>query len=148
MIYILDRDTTLATAFDFTLDEKDIDRKLPCRDDLFGKGQEVSTRWFGDRKRDGNSMEGFQCLGTFSYQVEVRGILTQIHQFLKRPMDVSALADVSSWQKVYRELDLRLRTWQMGLPPEYGNFGKLADSNGERYSVSPGWILLQASYYL
>ena len=148
MIYVLDRDATVATAFEFTLDEKDIDRKLPCRDELFGKGQPVLTPWFRERKRDESSIENSQNLGTFSYQVEVRGILTQIHQFLKRPMDVSALADVSSWQKIYRELDMRLKTWQLALPAEYGNFGRLADSYTSRSPLSPGWVLLQTFYYL
>lgn len=35
MIYLLDRYATIATAFEFALDEKEIDRKLPCRDDLW-----------------------------------------------------------------------------------------------------------------
>ena len=150
MVYVLDRDATLATAFEFALDEKDVDRRLPCRDDYFAKGQAVTTRWFGDRYRNERTAGGSQYLGSFSYQVEIRGILTQIHQFLKRPMDVSALTDVSAWQKVYRELDLHLRTWQLDLPPEHGNIGRLtsASNDGYKTSLSPGWLLLQAFYYL
>ena len=150
MVYVLDRDATLATAFEFALDEKDVDRRLPCRDDYFAKGQAVTTRWFGDRHRNEHAAGSSQYIGSFSYHVEIRGILTQIHQFLKRPMDVSALADVSAWQKVYRELDLHLRTWQLELPSEHGNIGRLSSASNDAYkaSLSPGWILLQAFYYL
>lgn len=46
MVYLLDRYATIATAFEFALDDKEIDRKLPCRDDLFARNQPVNTRWF------------------------------------------------------------------------------------------------------
>ncbi len=39
MVYLLDRYATIATAFEFALDEKEIDRTLPCRDDLWNKNQ-------------------------------------------------------------------------------------------------------------
>ncbi len=46
MVYLLDRYATIATAFEFALDDKEIDRTLPCRDDLWIKNQKVETRWF------------------------------------------------------------------------------------------------------
>ena len=150
MIYLLDRDATVATAFEFALDENDIDRRLPCRDDQFSRDQAVTTRWFGSSKRNDYSMNNSQNLGAFSYQIEVRGFISQIHQFLKRPMDVSALNDVEKWQGRYRLLDQQLRSWQLGLPPEFCNIGRLSNSitDGHRHTLTPGWVLLQASYYL
>ena len=150
MVYVLDRDATVATAFEFALDKEDIDRKLPCRDDLFAGNQAVNTRWFHTSKRSDYSMDNAQNLGAFSYQVEVKGILSEIHRFLKQPMDVSALGDVSAWQGRYRELDSKLRSWQLGLPSEFGNIARLSSSmgDGQRATVSVGWILLQVSYYL
>ena len=150
MVYVLDRDATVATAFEFALDEKDIDRKLPCRDDLFARNQAVNTRWFHTSKRSDYSMNSSHNLGTFSYLVEVKGILSETHQFLKQPMDVSALADVSQWQGRYRELDSKLRSWQLGLPNEFGNMARLSSSmgDGQRPTISAGWMLLQVSYYL
>ena len=145
MVYVLDRDATVATAFEFALDEKDIDRKLPCRDDLFARNQAVDTRWFHTSKRSDYSMNSSQNLGTFSYQVEVKGILSEIHQFLKQPMDVSALADVSAWQRRYRELDSKLRSWQLNLPNDFGNMARLSNAMA---TISVGWMLLQVSYYL
>ena len=146
MIYILDRDATVATAFEFALDERDIDRKLPCKDDLFARNQFVETRWFRTHKRSEFAMNRPQNLGTFSYQVEIKGMLSKIHQFLRSPVDISALGDVESWQSTYRELDSMLRSWQVNLPNEFGNIARLTSSNTT--ALSCGWISLQASYYL
>lgn len=150
MVYFLDRDATVATAFEFALDERDVDRRLPCRDDLFGKDQAVATPWFGTSKRSDYSMYSTQNLGAFSFQIEVRGLISEIHQFLKRPMDVSALNDVETWQGRYRLLDQQLRNWQLGLPHEYSNISRLSNAgvDVQRQTLTPGWILLQASYYL
>lgn len=46
MIYVLDRYATVATAFEFALDENEIDRRLPCRDDMYARNIPVETRWF------------------------------------------------------------------------------------------------------
>lgn len=151
-IYVLDRDATVATAFDFALrDDSDVDRKLPCRDDLFARNQVVNTRWFRTAKRTDYTANNSQNLGTFSYLVEVKGILSRIHKFLKEPMDVSALTDVERWQASYRELDATLRSWQLSLPNEYGNMARLSKNpiDSQRSPLlTSGWIILQASYYL
>jgi hypothetical protein len=46
MIYVLDRYATVATAFEFALDENEIDRRLPCRDEQYARNMPVETRWF------------------------------------------------------------------------------------------------------
>lgn len=46
MIYVLDRYATVATAFEFALDENEIDRRLPCRDEQYARNVSVETRWF------------------------------------------------------------------------------------------------------
>jgi hypothetical protein len=101
-IYMLDRDATVATAFGFALDEKDIDRKLPCRDDLYARNQPVETRYFQTAKRTDYSINFPEHMGAFSYIIEVKGFLSRIHQFLKSPVDISALSDVEIWQRTYR----------------------------------------------
>lgn len=150
MVYLLDRYATIATAFDFALDDKEIDRKLPCRDDLFARNQPVDTRWF-------QSMEGVQHhlsemnqpenLGSFSYYIEILGILSQIHRFLKKPVDISALSDVEQWQQEYRQLDGKLNQWKFSLPSEYGNMSRLFNSNGSNAVVNCIWIMLHITYH-
>ncbi|KAH8198984.1 hypothetical protein TruAng_006861 [Truncatella angustata] len=129
MVYLLDRYATLATAFEFALDDKEIDRTLPCRDDLWMKNQRVETRWFQaeDHPTDlpDHDIDKPENLGAFSYYIEILGILSKVHKFLKQPVDISALSDVEQWQMKYKDLDNLLTSWKFGLPGEYGNMAKL-----------------------
>ncbi|RYP20178.1 hypothetical protein DL765_002937 [Monosporascus sp. GIB2] len=150
MIYLLDRYATLATAFEFALDDREVDRTLPCRDDLWIKNQKVETRWFHANgnpsdipDHDVNKPEN---LGAFSYYIEILGILTKIHKFLKQPVDISALSDVEQWQMRYKELDNLLTSWKFGLPGEYGNMAKLFQP-GSNKALNCGWVMLHATYH-
>jgi hypothetical protein len=141
MVYLLDRYATIATAFEFALDEKEIDRTLPCRDDLWGKNQLVQTRWFRTSERTEYDIDKPENLGAFSYYIEILGILSRIHKFLKKPVDISALSDVEQWQGEYRELDNMLTSWKFDLPAEYGNMAKLFQPGGNK-SINCGWVML------
>ena len=146
MIYLLDRYATVATAFEFALDEKEIDRKLPCRDDLWSTNQPVETRWFQTSETNSQSINKPENLGSFSYYVEILGILSKIHLFLKKPVDISALSDVEQWQATYRNLDNTMRQWQRQLPNDYGNFSKIYNTGTGNKRVNCGWIMLHATY--
>ncbi|KAF2753141.1 hypothetical protein EJ05DRAFT_445496 [Pseudovirgaria hyperparasitica] len=145
MIYLLDRYATAATAFEFALDEREIDRKLPCRDDIFNRNQPVDTRWFRTIERTDYSMEKPENMGSFSYYIEVIGLLSRIHQFLKKPVDIGSLSDVEKWQAEYRELDKALAEWKHSLPHEYGNVARIFNGAGNKI-VNTGWIMLHAAY--
>lgn len=155
MIYLLDRYATIATAFEFALDDREIDRTLPCRDDLWMKNQRVETRWFraNDSRPSGPSgstpeheVDKPENLGAFSYYIEILGILSKIHKFLKQPVDISALSDVETWQMRYKELDNMLAAWKFGLPGEYGNMAKLFQP-GSAKTLNCGWVMLHATYH-
>ncbi|KAK5659121.1 hypothetical protein OQA88_1211 [Cercophora sp. LCS_1] len=157
MIYLLDRYATIATAFEFALDDREIDRTLPCRDDLWVKNQKVETRWFradddkpADTSVNGNPPEYEvnrpENLGAFSYYIEILGILSKIHKFLKQPVDISALSDVEQWQMRYKELDNMLTSWKFSLPGEFGNMAKLFQPASAK-SLNCGWIMLHATYH-
>ncbi|KAH6652508.1 fungal-specific transcription factor domain-containing protein [Truncatella angustata] len=150
MVYLLDRYATLATAFEFALDDKEIDRTLPCRDDLWMKNQRVETRWFQaeDHPTDlpDHDIDKPENLGAFSYYIEILGILSKVHKFLKQPVDISALSDVEQWQMKYKDLDNLLTSWKFGLPGEYGNMAKLFQP-GCGKTMNCGWIMLHATYH-
>ncbi|TVY75750.1 putative transcriptional regulatory protein [Lachnellula suecica] len=146
MVYLLDRYATIATAFEFALDEKEIDRTLPCRDDLWNKNQAVQTRWFRTSERTEYDIDKPENLGAFSYYIEILGILSRIHKFLKKPVDISALSDVEQWQGEYRELDNMLTSWKFNLPGDYGNMAKLFQPGGNK-SINCGWVMLHATYH-
>lgn len=146
MIYLLDRYATIATAFEFALDDKEIDRKLPCRDDLWARDQPVETRWFHPPDRTEYHEDVPDNLGSFSYYIEILGILSQIHRFLKKPVDIGALSDVEQWQQEYRQLDGKLNTWKFSLPSEHGNLSRLFDPNSSS-KINCIWIMLHITYH-
>ncbi|KAL3953020.1 hypothetical protein ACCO45_012963 [Purpureocillium lilacinum] len=150
MIYLLDRYATIATAFEFALADKEIDRTLPCRDDLWVKNEKVDTKWFKTRHHHGDQPEQEtsqpENLGAFAYYIEILGILSKIHQFLKQPVDISALSDVEQWQFRYKELDNELTQWKFSLPSEFGNMSRLYQP-GIGKNISCTWIMLHATYH-
>lgn len=156
MVYVLDRYATISTAFDFALDDKEIDRTLPCRDELWIKNQKVETRWFhtadDDSRLNSYTTADYQVnkpenLGAFSYYIEILGILSQIHKFLKQPVDISSLTDVETWQGRYRQLDNMLKMWKFELPDEYTHMAKIYDHPRVARSLSCAWIMLHATYH-
>lgn len=148
MVYLLDRYSTIATAFDFALDDKDIDRKLPCKDEYFIKNQPVETRWFRHSHSRTDYMNRAENVGFLGLYVEVLGILTRIHRFLKRPVDIGSLSDVEEWQAVYRKLDSELTSWEFNLPNEYAyeNSSRLFSRSKHARSLQCDWVQLHAAY--
>ncbi|OAA38009.1 Transcription factor [Beauveria brongniartii RCEF 3172] len=149
MIYLLDRYATIATAFEFALDDREIDRSLPCRDDLWLANRKVETKWF----TMSNSPEAAphpdsgatEHLGAFSYYIEVLGILSKIHKFLKQPVNIGVVEDVERWQLRYKELDSMLTSWKYGLPGEYSNMARIFQPGSRNLSCT--WLMLHATYH-
>ncbi|OAL40569.1 hypothetical protein AYO20_00305 [Fonsecaea nubica] len=147
-VFLLDRYATIATAFEFALDEKEVDRRLPCRDDLFAANKPVETRWFRPPERPRYATGIADTHGHFSYHCELMAILGHIHQFLKRPVDIGSLTDVEQWQGSYRALDSDLNAWHFSLPDEFANITRLLKSNVPAKNTNCGWIMLHAAYCL
>ncbi|KAG5984652.1 hypothetical protein E4U55_003873 [Claviceps digitariae] len=151
MIYILDRYATIATAFEFALADKDIDRTLPCRDDLWMQNQRVDTKWFKTREHHGDLPVPEICqpanLGALAYYVEILGILSKIHIFLKQPVDISAPRDVEHWQLRYKEMDSLLTSWRYGLPLDIGNMSKLFGPSSSSRNINCILVMLHATYH-
>ncbi|KAK5109940.1 hypothetical protein LTR62_006429 [Meristemomyces frigidus] len=145
-VYMLDRYATISTAFEFALDDREIDRKLPCRDDLLSANEAVTTRWFQTAGRTGLDVDDVKNVGTFGYYIEILGIMSHIHRFLKKPVDIGALSDVEEWQAEYRQLDHNLSNWKFGLPSDQGNMSRIFSSNGSEKSITPLWIMLHITY--
>lgn len=72
--------------------------------------------------------------------------MSQIHAFLKQPVDISALADVEQWQQEYRNLDGRLSAWKFKLPKEYSDWSTGLLRSGVKQSVSSMEIMLHVTY--
>ncbi|CAG7921016.1 unnamed protein product [Penicillium olsonii] len=148
MVYLLDRYSTLATAFNFALDDRDIDRKLPCKDDFFLKNQPVETRLFQCSSDRADYLSHAENVGSFGLYVEILGILSRIHLFLKKPVDIGALSDVEEWQATYRKLDSELTSWEFNLPAEYAyeNSSRLFSGPKIGRPLHSDWVQLHATY--
>lgn len=147
MVYLLDRYATIATAFEFALDDKEIDRKLPCREDLWARNHAVETRWFQAADHTDYHADVPENLGAFSYYIEILGLLSQVHRFLKKPVDIGALSDVEHWQQEYRRLDSKLNSWKFGLPSQYGNMSQLFSPDSNNKNVNSIWVMLHITYH-
>ncbi|KAF8247028.1 hypothetical protein K440DRAFT_601577 [Wilcoxina mikolae CBS 423.85] len=151
MIYFLDVITSLGTSLDLTLDESEIERQLPCHDSLWDRNQYTSTRWFQSpsskqspsNNNDNSSItNNVETLSSFSYQIEVIGILGRIHCFLRETVDINVPSDVEKWQLKYRTLDKALTDWKHSLPMPFGNLTRAL--GGAPVDVS--WVMLHACY--
>ncbi len=147
-VYLLDRYATVATAFEFALDDKEVDRRLPCRDDLFSANKSAETKWFRQSGQNRYATNLLDVHGHFAYHCELLGILGRIHLFLKRPIDIGSLADVEQWQGTYRALDSELNAWHFSLPDDFANITRLMKTNTPAKPVNCGWLMLHAAYAL
>lgn len=145
MIYVLDRYATVATAFDFALEEKDIDRRLPCRDELFENNNLVATPWFRTTARRECGMDHPESLGPFSYYVEILGVLSRVHQFLKKPVNITSLIEVGEWQRQYMELDGAIEAWKRAVPAVWGH--NLITRRFDTQNLTSGVVMLHAAFH-
>lgn len=148
MVYLLDRYSTIATAFDFALDDKDVDRKLPCKDEFFMKNQPVETPRFNCPIERAEYLTRAENVGSFGLYMVVLGILSRIHLFLKRPVDIGSLSDVEEWQATYRKLDSELTSWEFNLPAEYAyeNSSRIFSGAKQSRTLHSDWVQLHVTY--
>lgn len=149
MVYLLDRYATVATTTsDFMLDEKRMKRMLPCSYDLFSRNVPVETGSL-DPTPDGRGGTTYavkkpENLGSFSYHCQILRILSQVHDFLKTPIDVTSSTEMAGWRNTYRALDAALDKWLQGLPSEYSRISALCHSDPA--SRVANWFMLHSAY--
>jgi hypothetical protein len=153
MVYLLDRYATVATTtFDFMLDDRQMKRMLPCSYDLFSKNVPVETGSLPEPTPDGGGLGGVAAyvvnkpenLGSFSYHCQILRILSQVHDFLKTPVDVTSSTEMAGWRNTYRSLDAALDSWLQGLPSEYSRISALCHSDPA--SRVANWFMLHSAY--
>ncbi|KAL6691677.1 fungal-specific transcription factor domain-containing protein [Trichoderma pleuroticola] len=135
MVYVLDRYATLATPYKFILAEEEMKRFLP-----------LETRWPNglDATKLRLTVNAPENLGSFSYHCEVLGILSRVHNFLAKPLDIYSIQDVRSWQSTFVALEGELSTWLRDLPAEYGQISVLCHSDPGARIIN--WIMLHAAF--
>ncbi|KAJ4286380.1 hypothetical protein N0V88_008047 [Collariella sp. IMI 366227] len=150
MVYLLDRYATVATTtFDFMLDDKKMKRMLPCSYDLFSRNVPVETGSLDPTPESGRggtiyAVKKPENLGSFSYHCQILRILSQVHDFLKTPIDVSSATEMEGWRNTYRSLDSALDNWLQRLPSEYSRISALCHSDPA--SRVANWFMLHSAY--
>ncbi|KOS21915.1 putative transcriptional regulatory protein [Escovopsis weberi] len=149
MVYLLDRYATIATtSLDFLLDDAKMRRALPCSYDLFSRDVPVETRSWVPAARPygkaGYATNKPENLGSFSYHCEILRILSDVHGFLRAPVDASSAAAVAAWRASYRTLHAALDAWLASLPSDYSKISALCHSDpGSRVA---NWFMLHGAY--
>lgn len=147
-VYSLDRFSTIATSFDFAVNDSIIDRRLPCDDKFFWENEQVETQKFHSIKK------GFEGVGTplknvgwYGLHIEVLDILSQVHLFLRRPVDIRAKSEVKNWKSTYRAFDSCIRSWLTKIPSEF-SLDKILHEQLDKASMNSicGWLMLHATY--
>ena len=159
MVYLLDRYGTIVTAHDFALNDQCIKRRLPCRDDKFAENERVHTKCFQTSKDLKEPPSHDPNTDAFALYFEVLEILSRVHNFLRKPMDISTRESVQIWVSEYHEINLYLTSWWERLPPEYGSISGIMGCNaGTGYSAGNqrevpmvrhecDWVMLHATYH-
>ncbi|KAF4122070.1 Fungal specific transcription factor domain [Geosmithia morbida] len=168
MVYLLDRYTTVSTAsFDFCLEERLMNRLLPCSYDLFSKNVPVETQVLSPMTANEGSRNGGggggrngrnsnthptpsyiinrpENMGSFSYHCEILRLISRIHNLLWTPLDVTSGPDMAAWRATYRILDTSLDAWLQSLPSEYSKISSLCHSDPA--SRVANWFMLHSAY--
>lgn len=149
MVYTLACFTTIITNSDFPLEDEDFDRRLPCRDELFRNvGPKVQTPWPRDYGQTGASIkyEHPEWLGPFSYYVEILSASSIIHQFLKKPLDITSLTDVDKWKIEYQSLSRAIEGWKSAVPDEYGDLATRSFNPATLRARKAGLVMLYSAF--
>lgn len=150
--YILDRFASVASSFMFNIPSQEIFRRLPCSEEIWSRktSESVSpTRWFsymGSKKRQQETPQSTD-LGAYAYQIELLGILSEIHEFLRRPFDIGSTQEVEQWQLEYRKLDISIAEWKLSLPEQYGTVQKIVVKLEQSNTVDSLWVMLHSLYH-
>ncbi|CAN6675010.1 hypothetical protein TRVA0_078S00232 [Trichomonascus vanleenenianus] len=149
-VYALDRFSAVATSFSFRIDESEIDTKLPVRESVLlagnGEIERHPTKTYPNIRPTDTPPETFDPsdIDPFGYLVEVLHILSNIHNFLRKPVNISSFSDVVDWQMQYRQHDQNIEDWHNQLPAEYSDPKSLFTTGAMRPNSM--LILLHATY--
>ncbi|PBP22981.1 hypothetical protein BUE80_DR006117 [Diplocarpon rosae] len=148
IMYSMDRYATLGTGSRFSIEERAAKRRLPCRYDMFSDDRAVETRWprwdGGHCNSVDDTLQNAASLGSYSYHCELLKIITQTHEFLRKPVQIDFRREIDDWRRRYSELDSWLSTWLCSLPGEYSEVSQFCHSDTK--SKISNWIILQAAF--
>ncbi|KAK9458168.1 fungal-specific transcription factor domain-containing protein [Dipodascopsis uninucleata] len=150
--YLLDRFSSTASSFVFNIPSSEIFRRLPTfgqtapdleplhfsNDNIFSYG--VRARRISVDADDDSLLE------PFAYQIELLGILSSIHEFLRKPININSQYDVEKWHLDCRKFCLILDEWKIGLPDKFSTIDSVISRFHESEKLNPMWFLIHSLY--
>lgn len=120
-IFLLDRLSSVSNSFPCKIDETEIERQLPLREDMWTQ----LMKWEKGRKLsdpDATKQQLNENHDSAAYLVEIVSKLGKIHSFLRKPFDISDVKQVLAWQMKFSELNAEILLWKSQLPETYQTF--------------------------
>lgn len=92
--------------------------------------------------------EIFIVLEPFAYELELLGIISAIHEFLRKPVNINSKHDSERWQIEYRKFNLVLDEWRLRLPDDFSTTEKIVEKLSDSGTkLDPVWIILHSLYH-
>ncbi|KAK7203059.1 fungal-specific transcription factor domain-containing protein [Myxozyma melibiosi] len=172
-IYLLDRYSAIGSSFMFDIPSSEVQRRLPF---LSYSPQQSSNLYSSEFPWLSNSHPPKSNASTsstsanpssttdipspsssstpvylepFAYQLDLLGILSAIHEFLRRQVNINSKTDSERWQIQYRKFVLLLDEWRLRLPSEFATTEKVIERfrSDEEDKLDPIWIHLHSLYH-
>ncbi|KAJ8098519.1 fungal-specific transcription factor domain-containing protein [Lipomyces tetrasporus] len=153
--YILDRYSSVSSSFNFNIPTSEVMRRLPSlphsssADSLC---QLSSQSWLSCISRtqvpipSPGTTEEFTAAEPFAYEIELLSIISAIHEFLRRPINIQSSQDVERWHLEFRKFCVVIDEWKLSLPKEYSSVENIIAKFNENSDTDPLWILVYSLY--
>ncbi|KAJ9098194.1 hypothetical protein QFC21_004523 [Naganishia friedmannii] len=141
LIFVLDRYTCTATAWDNAIPQADIKRRLPCADELW-KGIEwfQSDTFMSPLSLYGRSSASLATLHPSAFFVEALDLLGRAHSLQSRPVDMQDPRAMESRRDATSAITSAAKRWYHDIQPA---IGKLEDER----PMEPLHLLTHAMYH-
>ncbi|KAK9319647.1 fungal-specific transcription factor domain-containing protein [Lipomyces orientalis] len=153
--YVLDRYSSVSSSFNFNIPTSEVMRRLPSfppsssADSLCHLS---SQSWLSCMSRtqvpipSPGTTEEFTAAEPFAFEIELLGIISAIHEFLRRPINIQSSQDVERWHLEFRKFCVVIDEWKLSLPKEYSSVENIIAKFNENCGTDPLWILVYSLY--
>ncbi|KAK9482548.1 fungal-specific transcription factor domain-containing protein [Lipomyces starkeyi] len=153
--YILDRYSSVSSSFNFNIPTSEVMRRLPSppQSSLTDSLCQLSSQsWLSCMSRtqvripSRGTTEESTAPEPFAYEIELLGIISAIHEFLRRPINIQSSQDAERWHLEFRKFCVVIDEWKLSLPKEYSSVENIIDRFKENSGTDPLWILVYSLY--
>ncbi|KAK9466126.1 fungal-specific transcription factor domain-containing protein [Lipomyces arxii] len=147
-VYVLDRYSTIGSSYAFNIPSSEVLRQLPFADPL---SDLPYSHWLAVKPvptlpAPVSATKEESRIEPFSYQIELLGIFSSVHDFLRRPVDIHSGLQVDKWQLEYRKFCSVLDEWKLSLPEQFSSTEAVVARFESGAEIDPLWLMLHSLY--